>query len=472
MSIFEYFLVFLIFNSFLFMIVRYIDQVQKESKRVLEFQANHDQLTALPNRYYLEMCFPLWQERIGDRYSVFYLDMDNFKIINDRYGHSVGDAILVELARRLQSSCPEDTIVVRQGGDEFIMLAPYCDIKKLHQFAEIIISQLNKTIRIESLEFSLSGSIGVAISDRHNHALGELLQKADLAMYEAKRARSGFAFFSDKLQQISNERAFIEGALRNAMTNNQMYMVYQPQIHAESGLVVGVEALIRWIHPLRGMVPPDRFIPVAESSGQINAIGDFVIDTSFREISEIHSSYRSLRISVNVSVRQLLNEQFQSYLNSKSTEYGISPTNIVIEITESLFIEDLEQIYNLLMQIRNNGYNISLDDFGTGYSSLNVLRKLPINEIKVDKSFVHDILIDSQDNALIRSIIGIGRSLNIPTLAEGVEELEQVLSLKTYGCELFQGYFFAKPMNIENLKNYLIHFTPYEYQTSQEIVDD
>ncbi|MEW8025201.1 MAG: EAL domain-containing protein [Candidatus Thiodiazotropha sp.] len=258
--------------------------------------------------------------------------------------------------------------------------------------------------------------------------------------------------------------------MQNALENKEMYMVYQPQIDAQSGEVIGVEALIRWVHPTLGMVSPEKFIPVAESSGLIDTIGDYVVDTVLREFKEIRSRSRSLRVSINVSIRQLLRSDFRSYLKSKSTEYDVSPSNLVIEITESLFIEDLDQIDVLLSRIKDDGYTISLDDFGTGYSSLSVLRKLPIDEVKIDKSFVHDILTDSQDIALIKSIIGIGQSLNIPTLAEGVEELEQVVLLELYGCELFQGYFFAKPMDLRSLEYYLDKYTPDNYLKRKEMI--
>ncbi|PUB91093.1 MAG: hypothetical protein DBP01_04155 [gamma proteobacterium symbiont of Ctena orbiculata] len=466
----KYLALFVIFNLALYYIIRYVDRIQTESKQVLEFQACHDQLTSLPNRYYLEMFFKVWQEKIGDRYSVIYLDLDNFKIINDRYGHSIGDKILITLAGRLQSYCPQDAIIVRQGGDEFIFLMPYFATKKLHQFAEMISHRLKEKISVDTLEFSLSGSIGIAVSEKNDHVLDELLRKADLAMYEAKRSHTKYVFYSDRLQEVSNERARIEEALQNALENKEMYMVYQPQIDAQSGEVIGVEALIRWVPPTLGMVSPEKFIPVAESSGLIDSIGDYVVDTVLREFKEIQSRWRSLRVSINVSIRQLLRSDFRSYLKSKSTEYDVSPSNLVIEITESLFIEDLDQIDVLLSRIKNDGYTISLDDFGTGYSSLSVLRKLPIDEVKIDKSFVHDILTDSQDIALIKSIIGIGQSLNIPTLAEGVEELEQVVLLELYGCELFQGYFFAKPMDLRSLEYYLDEYTPNNYLKRKEMI--
>ncbi|MEL0586338.1 MAG: bifunctional diguanylate cyclase/phosphodiesterase [Candidatus Thiodiazotropha sp. (ex. Lucinoma kazani)] len=424
-----------------------------------------------PNRYYLEKHFANWHPRNNDRYSVIFLDMNNFKNINDNYGHTIGDKILVQLAQRLQSACADEALVVRQGGDEFIFIKPYTNNHELRAFIIFLIKSIKEKIYVDSLEFYLNGCIGVSISGRHDSALEELLRQADLAMYEAKRSHTDFTFYSEQLQQISNERSDIEEALHYAFTDNQMYMEYQPQISSECGRIVGVEALIRWAHPTMGMVSPEKFIPIAESSGLINTVGDFVIDTTFREVLEIYNLdiQQPIRISINISVRQLLTKRFRSFLNSKSRKYGIRPSNVVLEITENVFIEDLDLIQNLLQELKYDGYQISLDDFGTGYSSLSVLQKLPIDEIKVDKGFVHDILSSNQDNALILGIIGIGQNLNIPILAEGVEELEQVILLKKYGCDLFQGYYFSKSVNKDRLIDYLNNYTPFELHTHNEI---
>ncbi|OOZ41016.1 hypothetical protein BOW53_05700 [Solemya pervernicosa gill symbiont] len=395
---------------------------------------------------------------------LLYLDLDNFKLINDHYGHSVGDWALVELAKRLKESCSEETMLVRHGGDEFIMLMPFSDKSVLQHEIQRITYRLKEVIHVNALEFALSGSVGVGVAcpEEHENSLEGVLIKADLAMYEAKKVRNSYVFFTEEMQQLSDERAVIEEALHGALNNRQLFMVYQPQIDAESGCVVGVEALIRWQHPVLGFVPPDKFIAVAEASGQINPIGDFVIDTALKEIATIQAGFDPIRLSINVSVQQLVNEGFRARLKEKAAEYDINPTNLVIEITESLFIEDFEQIESLLVLIRNDGFGISLDDFGTGYSSLSVLRSLPINEVKVDQSFVRHILTDEHDRALIQSIIGIGQSLKIPTLAEGVEELEHARSLRGFGCNLFQGYYFARPMDIDALKEYLTAFKAYE----------
>ncbi|MCU7891313.1 MAG: bifunctional diguanylate cyclase/phosphodiesterase [Candidatus Thiodiazotropha sp. (ex Ustalcina ferruginea)] len=301
----KYVLLFLLFNLILFFLIRYIDRIQSTSKQVLQFQATHDQLTSLPNRYYLERHFANWHPHNNDRYSVIFLDMNNFKNINDNYGHTIGDKILVQLAQRLQSACADEALVVRQGGDEFIFIKPYTNNHELRAFIIFLIKSIKEKIYVDSLEFYLNGCIGVSISGRHDSALEELLRQADLAMYEAKRSHTDFTFYSEQLQQISNERSDIDEALHYAFTDNQMYMEYQPQISSESGRIVGVEALIRWAHPTMGMVSPEKFIPIAESSGLINTVGDFVIDSRFREILEIHNLdiQQPIRISINISVR-------------------------------------------------------------------------------------------------------------------------------------------------------------------------
>ncbi len=462
----QYASVFLIFNLALYHIIRRFEQVQKRSKALLEHQAVHDQLTNLPNRYYLEQQFPNWKNQIAGGYAVVFLDMDNFKAINDYYGHATGDKILKVLAARLEKNAPNHALAIRQGGDEFIILIPDDNAQRIECYVRSLCDELRESIHVDGLVFILTGSIGIAISQLPNDPLGELLKNADMAMYEAKRHCSEYAFFSGALKEISNERTQIEEALHYALDNGQMFMVYQPQIQANTRRLHGVEALIRWAHPTMGLIPPDKFIPLAESSGKINEIGDFIVDTALREMSEIRSGVSPFSVSINVSVRQLHNFGFCKLIRNKSIEYGICPTNITIEITESLFIDDFEQIKDILTEIKSYGFRISLDDFGTGYSSLSVLRELPIDEIKIDKSFVQGVQADQRGLAFIDSIIGIGHSLGIPSVAEGLENMADVVSLSACGCDLFQGYFFARPMKKQRLISYMDDFTPCDIPTS------
>lgn len=454
-----YTLLFLIFNLFMFLMLYRMFKVDENLKENLEHQALHDQLTNLPNRYYLKKCFSNWISKSHEAIALLFVDLDNFKFINDHFGHSIGDRVLIEMSRRLKKLCSDEMVVVRQGGDEFLLLTPYTEQSKLENIIEKLIYRIREVLIIDDIKTSLSASIGVACTDDKAESLESLLVKADLAMYEAKKLHNSFAFFSHNMQKKSNERAVIQTALHSALKHDEMYMVYQPQVDATDGGIIGVEALIRWENPELGTVSPDKFISVAEACGQINEIGNFVIDTALKEFSSIYQQSK-MRLSINVSVHQLTYGSFREHLNRKVQEYKLEPSNITIEVTESLFIEDFMIIDNLLRLIRSDGFGISLDDFGTGYSSLSVLGSLPINEVKIDKSFVRDMLTDTHDKALIESIIGIGHSLKIPTLAEGVETGEQATVLKEYGCTSFQGYYFAKPMDIESLHRYIGTYTP------------
>ncbi|MBW9266649.1 MAG: EAL domain-containing protein [Candidatus Thiodiazotropha sp. (ex. Lucinisca nassula)] len=458
----KYFFLFLLFNTVLFFIIRYIDKIQNISRVTLKHQASHDKLTNLPNRYYLDDQFHKWI-KVSNKssYSVIFLDMNNFKYINEYYGHSIGDRVLQILARRLQNCTTDNTLAVRQGGDEFIILVPHSDVAQLKTFSEHISNKFREKIVVDGIMLSLSGSMGIATSNQPGHPLEDLMKKADIAMHSAKNEHADYAFFTEELQQINDERTLIQEAMQQALDNDEMYMVYQPQVHAIDGQLHGVEALIRWTNPSLGTISPTDFIPLAEGSKLINNIGDFVIDTVFREISHIQSISKPFQISINVSVRQLRDVNLRRYLVDKANEYDIKPSNVTLEITENVFIDDFDQIQHILMQIKREGFKVSLDDFGTGYSSLSVLDKLPIDEIKIDRSFIQHI--DSADNynSFVESIVRIGHSLSIPTLAEGVENEEQVLSITACGCDLIQGYLFAKPMKKDQLEAYILDFNPY-----------
>lgn len=451
---------YLIFNIFIFTTLYRMYRMDEKLKDNLEYQALHDQLTELPNRYFLKNYYSEWLKYSTDPIALLFIDLDNFKFVNDHFGHSIGDRVLNEMSNRLSQICTSEMILVRQGGDEFIVLTRFANQAELENLLDKMIYRIREVLVIDEIKTCLSASIGVACSKNMNESVEDLLSKSDLAMYEAKKLHNSYSYFSDKMQKDSTERMVIESALHSALKQNEMHLVYQPQIDAEKGEIIGVEALIRWQHPELGMVPPDKFIAVAESCGQINAIGNFVIDTALCEFSDIQQQFDSLRLSINVSVHQLLYGGFRDFLSDKVTEHGISPGDVMIEITESLFIEDFIIIDNLLRLLRVDGFAISLDDFGTGYSSLSVLGRLPINEVKIDKSFVRDMLTDKQDKGLIKSIIGIGHSLKILTLAEGVEDKTQASQLKQFGCNLFQGYFFAKPMRLDALKQYMDSFSP------------
>ena len=449
-----------VFNLSLYFLFKHNSQLQKKAEDRLKFQAEHDQLTQLPNRYFLNRIFPKWSEE-QKAYAILFIDLNNFKTANDLYGHSVGDQILIEVAARIKTAFP-DSLHIRQGGDEFTILLTHQESEQAIDKCKQFLYALKYPIRINELVFSIGASIGIARYPQDGINIEELLRKADITMYDAKNQTSNISLFSKKLDEISKRRSLLEKELEHAIRLNELSMVYQPQVDAKNHQVIGVESLLRWNNATLGFVPPDEFIPIAETTGLIHSIGQFVLNTSIREMLSIHKQlYRdtdksqTLRLSVNISVQQLLNKEFYNSIFSLISQHDTNQIQLMFEVTENLFIEDIEMAKSVLTQLQQHNIGISLDDFGTGYSSLSVLSQLPINELKIDKSFVDDILIDHHDLMLIQNIISIGKSMEIQVLAEGVEDIEQIEMLKDSGCDLYQGYYFAKPMNKDDLLEYL-----------------
>jgi len=449
---------FIIFNIGLLIIFRLNMRLHFQAKQSLQHQVDHDPLTKLPNRRFLTESFANWSNMHEHNFSLLYIDLNNFKASNDLHGHSIGDQILCVVAERT-SSFFEGAMCIRQGGDEFIILVNLQDRKALNILCKDYLKVLYQGITLQHLEFSIKASIGVAISPHDGMSLDELLRKADMAMYDAKRKQKDICFYSDEMEEKTKRAAEIEKELQTALQNQEMFVVYQPQVDSQSNAILGVEALVRWQNPRLGFVPPDKFISVAEATGAIHDIGLFVLTTALKDCQDAckqakHAPFK-LRVSVNVSVRQLLHEDFSGMIERVFRPYENEALTLMIEVTESLFIEDLSTAKSVLNQIAAMGIYTSLDDFGTGYSSLSVLSKLPINELKIDRSFVNDILIDEQDWLLAKSIINLSKSLSIPVVAEGVETKEQADILAANGCDIFQGYYFAKPMPKDELTVFL-----------------
>jgi diguanylate cyclase (GGDEF)-like protein len=453
--LFLYSILLVLFNLLHYLLFKHMDLRQYEANLVLQKQALHDHLTELPNRVHLQEGFPLWRKKYRAGFALLFLDLNNFKSINDLHGHSMGDLLLVQVGQRLAKCAGDGVLLFRHGGDEFILLLPFGETEKIQRFVELLHRQFDEPVSVRNFEFSIRGSFGVVTSQGAEDSLEELLSRADMAMYDSKRKQTEFSFFSDSMLAESQKRATLEKAMLEGIEQNEFYLVYQPQIKAGSGDLIGAEALLRWNSATLGIVSPGDFIPVAEACGCIHPLGEFVLKTVFKEVSALQESNAPLRISINVSVHQLGDSRFRTLLNEQTRLYEIAPDNVVLEITESVFIEDLHNTTALLNLLREDGYLISLDDFGTGYSSLSLLNKLPIGELKIDKSFVRDINSCPQDRALIRSMIGIGKSLHIPTLAEGVENEEQAHTLKEFGCDFFQGFLYARPMSSELLRGHI-----------------
>tara|TARA_R110001592_G_scaffold175308_1_gene414331 strand:+ start:16401 stop:18698 length:2298 start_codon:yes stop_codon:yes gene_type:complete len=445
------------FNVGLFILFRRNIHTHSQAKVSLQYQVEHDPLTKLPNRRYLLNHYQEWSKTNSGEHSLLYLDLNNFKTCNDIHGHSTGDKILCATAARLVEFF-KGSLCARQGGDEFIVLCPVTNQSVLLDYCEDFANALAKTIHVEHLEFSIYASMGISFAPCDGHTLDELLRKADMAMYEAKRKSRSIGFYSEELEAKTKQASEIERELSTALKNNELTVFYQPQVDAYSYHVLGIEALLRWNNPTLGFVPPDVFIPVAESSGLINEIGRFVMEQALKdgyEVSKVCNLKHKLRVSVNLSVSQLFNDDFLEHLQGLLAQHQGQEVTFMLEVTESLFIDDLIRAKNILEQVKFCGVFISLDDFGTGYSSLSVLSKLPINELKIDRSFVNDILTDEHDWLLAKSIIYLCKSLSIPVVAEGVENKAQADRLAAHGCDVFQGYYFAKPMPKEQLIEFL-----------------
>ncbi len=431
---------------------------EKQRKRDLRFQALHDPLTGLFNRTALDSISKKWTQRKDSTFSLLYIDLDNFKNINDAFGHSFGDAILKAVADRITTLSPPSSSILRHGGDEFSIFINTLDTTLVEDLSKKIISALSQPFILSNTSFHVGTSIGISQFPKDGSTIEELMASADLAMYKAKNKRNSHAFFNKEIQDLLHRKTHIEHHLRSAISNDELYMVYQPQLKAD-GSLYGVEALIRWENNELGFVPPDQFIPIAEESGIMTQLGAFIIDRSCSDFSNLcttlSDSHELLKLSINISVRQFYEQDFTEQFLDTLEKYNLKTSQATLEITESLFIDEMDYILPLLHKIHTHGITISLDDFGTGYSSLSMIRRLPIDELKVDKSFVDNITTDSQDKNLVSSIIEMGHTLGMTVLAEGVEDKEQLTILDQSGCDLYQGYHFARPLKVPDLIDFI-----------------
>jgi len=452
-SLFIFGSIFVAGSIILFFLFRYIAQIEKSRHDALKYQAMHDPLTTLPNRNYLLHETHSWFKH--KRFSLMFVDLDHFKYINDTFGHNTGDEVLKEVAKRLKKVTKTKDFVLRQGGDEFVVFSRSYEREKLETYARKIIDSITKPYRIEHSHFLIGASIGIARYPKDSDELDGLLKYADMALYEAKKTKNTVCIFEETMQQSLMQKIEIEHHLKIALLDDEFSLHYQPQILQDGGLY-GVEALIRWKNPILGHITPEKFIPIAEASGFMPYLGEFIIQKSLQETQALHERLgRHYQISINVSLKQFLKENFTEFLLAKINEVGIDPHCITLEMTEGLFIEDMEYIVKVLRKIKSHGIKVSIDDFGTGYSSLALLKDIPFDELKIDKAFVRDIIEDQSSRDMVKSIIGIGKSFGAHIVAEGIEQKEQVEVLKALECDIFQGYFCAKPMNLEEFATFV-----------------
>ncbi len=422
-----------------------------KQERQLEYLATHDSLTGLGNRdllhEYLTQAI-VTARKLGRRIAVMILDLDRFKMINDSLGHAFGDNLLCQVAQRLSDLVRETDRVIRFGGDEFVILLDGIEhVKKIKNIATKVLSGVSDVYRIDAYEISLTASIGISLYPVDGLDSTTLIRNADVAMYQAKKQRNHFLFYSSNMNKYMLETLELENALRQALRRKEFCLDYQPKFNIKTGLVDGCEALLRWRHPQRGLVSPAEFIPLAEETGLIVSIGTWALREACRQSLAWQSrGMPSITIAVNLPARQFHHGNLKEVTQQALTESGLDPHLIELELTESMVMENPQAVEKTLHELKQIGVKLSLDDFGTGFSSLNYLRRFPVDHLKIDQSFIRDVMSDETGASVVTSIIDIAHNLSLGAIAEGVETMEQLNFLKASGCDVVQGFLFSKPL--------------------------
>lgn len=434
------------------------DGLATREARITEL-AYRDQLTGLPNRILfhdrLEQAAKL-SSRAGQNLALLIVNLDRFKEVNVILGHHIGDLLLQEISRRLASVIERDSdSLARLGGDEFAVLLSDCDTQGAMMVVRKILDALDQPILLEGQEVIATGSIGIAIYPEHGNEINTLLRRADIAKYEAKHNNSGYALFDLNYVEQNQEHLSLLAELRHAIERNEFVLYYQPKVEFAGGTIGHVEALVRWVHPERGMIPPDQFIPYAEHTGYIRTITRWVLEEALRQRREWAKMHLPLTVSVNISARDLLNADLPKVVAELMVKYGASPHWMCLEITESAIMEDTKRAMGILDELRDMGLSLSVDDFGTGYSSLAYIKKLPVSELKIDQSFVFHMADDKDDATIVRSTIEMGHNMGLAVVAEGIETKAAWDMLDSMGCDLAQGYYISKPLPADALLKWL-----------------
>jgi diguanylate cyclase (GGDEF)-like protein/PAS domain S-box-containing protein len=424
---------------------------RKKLEAQLKHQAFHDPLTDLANRVLFKQCVDrALRQRRSSRTAVLLLDIDGFKTINDSLGHAMGDRVLIAVSDRLRACSGERATVARLGGDEFALLVEQVrQIGDATRVAQQVIQALHKPIQIQGKELFVHGSVGIAVSSAVQEDADELLRNADVAMYVAKgRGKGRFAVFDPSMHAAALERLELEADLRHAIERHELLLHYQPIISLETGAILGLEALVRWQHPQRGLISPAAFIPLAEETGLILAIGQIVLTEACREARawQQEALGEAPMVSVNLSGRQLQSPNLVADIALTLHETRLDPHLLQLEITESVAMEHAEATIKTLQQLKELGIQLAIDDFGTGYSSLAYLQRFPIDSLKIDRSFVNQLGQHPEDTAIVRAITTLAQTLNLVVTAEGVETVDQAVLLHALGCSRGQGYHFARPL--------------------------
>jgi diguanylate cyclase (GGDEF)-like protein len=424
---------------------------RKVAEERVERLAYFDALTGLPNRAFLKDRLQeavIGARLVNQQFALLHLDLDRFKIINDSLGHSLGDLLLKDVAERLKGCTRREDTVARIGGDGFlILLRDVRDITDVMAVAGKVVKELARDFPVQGHSLSATCSLGVSVFPMHGADSETLIKNADAAMYSAKeRGRNRFHVFTEDLNIQAMERLTLENGLRLALERDEFFLVYQPQVDFASGKIIGLEALIRWQHPEAGLVPPDKFIAVAENSGLILPIGEWVLRTACSQAQKWRDDGLSVPVAVNVSAIQFRQGGFCELIKRVLEETGLPPQLLELELTESLLLSSADMTFSVLQDLEEMGVKLAIDDFGTGYSSLSYLKKLRVNKLKIDRSFIRDIATDSDDAAITTAIINMAKSLKLKVIAEGVEDEAQMSFLREHQCDEFQGFYFSKPL--------------------------
>jgi diguanylate cyclase len=433
-----------------------------EAEKELQHLALHDALTGLPNRAGLKAKLDAAPDQAtagGDRLAVLFIDLDHFKAVNDSLGHAAGDELLVSVAERLARAAPDPGAVARLAGDEFVVVATSAGAREATALAAELLEVIKTPVRIEGLEIVTSASIGVAVSGDEREGLEDLIRRADIAMYRAKElGRSRWELHEPAASDPTVDRLRALGELRRGINEGALRVHYQPRVDLRTGRTIGVEALVRWQHPTRGLLPPSEFITMAEESGLVRPLGAWVLGETLRQADTWRREGRrgaGLEFAVNLSARQLSDPDLVAMVEGALRLRNIEPSHLLLEITETALMADPNGALVSLTALKKLGVGLAVDDFGTGYSSLTYLKKFPIDELKIDRSFINGLGSDSGDSAIVGSCIDLAHAVGIRAVAEGVETSGQVQTLKAMGCDLAQGYHFARPLPAPDLREWL-----------------
>ncbi len=445
---------------------------QKKTQSKLNILAHYDLLTNLPNRALFQDTLVKKiskSRRNKTKFALMFIDLDNFKMINDTLGHDYGDLLLIEVAKRLNNILREEDLVSRLGGDEFtVILDDIKDTAYPSIVAQKIIDSLSQPVKLDDEIGYIGASVGIAIFPDDAANKEDLIKNADMAMYSAKQGgKNIYRYFTEDMNADAKERLELSNDLRNAIQNDQLQLYYQPVIDTSNNTLYGCEALIRWEHPKYGIITPDNFIRLAEEGGFMAKIGKWIMKKACTQLSIMQKLGLNIKIAINISSKQLTQNHLEHTLKTIIKESGIDPSLLELEVTESFLMENIKQVEIALTNLKKIGINTAIDDFGTGYSSLARLKKLPISKLKIDKSFIGDIPTDEDDMQIASTIIALAKQLNLDVVAEGVETKEQVDFLKAQGCTLMQGYYFSEAIAEKNFNSYLRDKTHKTTQTAK-----